>query len=63
MKQAFAFGVCPASLHVTWIIVEIKRYVQLWALCLDVGCHLAAAVNLDKVGKGAATQLVEVGVG
>ena len=63
MKQAFAFGGCPASLHVAWIIVEVKRNVQLRALRLDVGCHMATAVHLDKVGKGAATQVAEIGVG
>ena len=63
MKQAFALGGCPASLHVAWIIVEIKRHIEFRTLRLDAGCHLAAAVHLDKVGKGASTQMMEIGVG
>ena len=63
MKQAFALGGCPASLHVAWIIVEIKRHIEFRKLRLDAGCHLAAAVHLDKVGKRASAHMMEIGVG
>ena len=43
--------------------MQIERNFQVRTLRLDKSCHLAASMNLDKVGRGPAAQMMEIGLG
>ena len=61
-QKTRAFGHCPACLHLTRVIVKVERHLQIRTLCLDMGRHLTASVNLDQIGAGSATKVVEIAI-